>query len=360
MRWPSTARCAMMRICAATTAMSGPYRFTSDATTIHMCPPAQALVTVSHLATVVTFVSYPASADAIGLVVSIGPVLSDRISMGPGPCNPYPEVVGRDGSPDARSSRPRVPGPARRDLRSAAHRVPDRQRAHAADQRDGLGRHGGGVRQRGEAGRRGRRSASTACSASGWSTWLSAAAPVVTRRRRVGHAARSRGAARRASRTRRSSRWSTPKPPPACATTSRRSARASPPARCCWSTASRRSRGIELDVDGWGVDIAYAGTQKCLGVPPGLAPLTYSDAARRPHRRQAAELVPRPVPDRRVYIDGGGGARRYHHTAPISMIFALARRARRHSRRGAAQRLGAPRRRRARRCRTGSKSAASN
>jgi hypothetical protein len=32
--------------------------------------------------------------------------------------------------------------------------------------------------------------------------------------------------------------------------------------------------------EGWNVDIAYAGTQKCLGVPPGLAPLTYSDAAR--------------------------------------------------------------------------------
>ena len=38
--------------------------------------------------------------------------------------------------------------------------------------------------------------------------------------------------------------------------------------------------GIEVDVDGWGVDVAYAGTQKCLGVPPGLAPLTLSDRAR--------------------------------------------------------------------------------
>jgi len=37
--------------------------------------------------------------------------------------------------------------------------------------------------------------------------------------------------------------------------------------------------GIEVDVDGWAVDIAYAGTQKCLGVPPGLAPLTVSDRA---------------------------------------------------------------------------------
>ena len=32
--------------------------------------------------------------------------------------------------------------------------------------------------------------------------------------------------------------------------------------------------GIPVEIDDWGVDIAYSGTQKCLGVPPGLAPLT--------------------------------------------------------------------------------------
>src|ERR1700722_14216965 len=37
--------------------------------------------------------------------------------------------------------------------------------------------------------------------------------------------------------------------------------------------------GIPVDVDGWAVDIAYSGTQKCLGVPPGLAPLTVSERA---------------------------------------------------------------------------------
>src|SRR5207237_496313 len=35
--------------------------------------------------------------------------------------------------------------------------------------------------------------------------------------------------------------------------------------------------GITVEIDGWGVDIAYSGTQKCLGVPPGLSPLTVSD-----------------------------------------------------------------------------------
>ena len=52
--------------------------------------------------------------------------------------------------------------------------------------------------------------------------------------------------------------------------------------------------GIPVEIDGWGVDIAYSGTQKCLGVPPGLAPLTFSDARPGPHRRAPAELVPRP------------------------------------------------------------------
>jgi alanine-glyoxylate transaminase/serine-glyoxylate transaminase/serine-pyruvate transaminase len=80
--------------------------------------------------------------------------------------------------------------------------------------------------------------------------------------------------------------------------------------------------GIELDVDGWGIDIAYAGTQKCLGVPPGLAPLTYSPAAR-------DRIVEKPqswyldLNQIAAYTDSSDGARRYHHTAPISMIFGL-------------------------------------
>ncbi|WP_423919786.1 hypothetical protein [Candidatus Poriferisodalis sp.] len=37
--------------------------------------------------------------------------------------------------------------------------------------------------------------------------------------------------------------------------------------------------GIDVRVDDWGVDIAYCGTQKCLGVPPGLAPISVSPRA---------------------------------------------------------------------------------
>lgn len=79
--------------------------------------------------------------------------------------------------------------------------------------------------------------------------------------------------------------------------------------------------GIELLIDDWGVDIAYSGTQKCLGVPPGLAPLTVSDRALGHLREKPASW----------YLDlnmiakyvTGTGARAYHHTAPISSIYGL-------------------------------------
>jgi alanine-glyoxylate transaminase/serine-glyoxylate transaminase/serine-pyruvate transaminase len=79
--------------------------------------------------------------------------------------------------------------------------------------------------------------------------------------------------------------------------------------------------GIPVEIDGWGVDIAYSGTQKCLGCPPGLSPMTVSERAQ-------ARLVERP---QSWYLDlnmiakyvTGTGARAYHHTAPISMVFAI-------------------------------------
>ncbi|MGI9147588.1 MAG: pyridoxal-phosphate-dependent aminotransferase family protein [Chloroflexota bacterium] len=43
--------------------------------------------------------------------------------------------------------------------------------------------------------------------------------------------------------------------------------------------------GCEVAVDEWRVDAAIGGLQKCLGGPPGLAPITYSDRVRQVHRR---------------------------------------------------------------------------
>jgi alanine-glyoxylate transaminase/serine-glyoxylate transaminase/serine-pyruvate transaminase len=78
--------------------------------------------------------------------------------------------------------------------------------------------------------------------------------------------------------------------------------------------------GIPVEVDGWEVDIAYSGTQKCLGVPPGLAPLTVSE-------RAWERRLPRP---QSWYLDLGmigdytsGATRKYHHTAPVAMVASL-------------------------------------
>jgi alanine-glyoxylate transaminase / serine-glyoxylate transaminase / serine-pyruvate transaminase len=81
--------------------------------------------------------------------------------------------------------------------------------------------------------------------------------------------------------------------------------------------------GIEVAVDDWSVDIAYSGTQKCLGVPPGLAPFTVST-------RALDRIVERPSSWyldlnllARYVNDSSGGARVYHHTAPVVMVAAL-------------------------------------
>ncbi len=78
--------------------------------------------------------------------------------------------------------------------------------------------------------------------------------------------------------------------------------------------------GLPLWVDDWGIDVAYSATQKCLGVPPGLSPLSVSDRARQRlvARSRSWYFDLRMIAD---YVEPGG--RTYHHTAPVSMIFAL-------------------------------------
>jgi alanine-glyoxylate transaminase/serine-glyoxylate transaminase/serine-pyruvate transaminase len=88
--------------------------------------------------------------------------------------------------------------------------------------------------------------------------------------------------------------------------------------------------GHPLRIDEMGIDAAFAGTQKCLNCPPGLAPFTAGE-------RAIAKLKARENPGRSWYFDlalvldywnpdatsGGGPARSYHHTAPINMVYAL-------------------------------------
>jgi len=80
--------------------------------------------------------------------------------------------------------------------------------------------------------------------------------------------------------------------------------------------------GVELRVDEWGIDVAYSGPQKCLSCPPGASPLTLND-------RAMEKVLSREDPARSWYLDLSllegywGEERAYHHTAPITNVYAL-------------------------------------
>jgi len=80
--------------------------------------------------------------------------------------------------------------------------------------------------------------------------------------------------------------------------------------------------GTNVDVDGWQIDACYSGTQKCLSCPPGLAPVTFNEAA-------VKVIESRKTKVQSWYLDltmirqYWGSERLYHHTAPINMNYAL-------------------------------------
>ena len=82
--------------------------------------------------------------------------------------------------------------------------------------------------------------------------------------------------------------------------------------------------GVDVDVDGWGADAVYSGTQKCLSAPPGLSPLTFSE-------RAVAVVKARNSPVPSWFLDlnlvmgywGEGATRTYHHTAPVNALYGL-------------------------------------
>ena len=80
--------------------------------------------------------------------------------------------------------------------------------------------------------------------------------------------------------------------------------------------------GVPVELDRWGVDAAYSGTQKCLSCPPGLAPVTMS-------ARAQDTIAKRATPVQSWYLDLSlvanywGSDRAYHHTAPINMLYGL-------------------------------------
>lgn len=82
--------------------------------------------------------------------------------------------------------------------------------------------------------------------------------------------------------------------------------------------------GTEVDVDGWGADAVYSGTQKCLSCVPGISPVTFSE-------RAIEAIKARKTKVQSWFLDmdlvmgywGGETKRAYHHTAPVNAMYAL-------------------------------------
>jgi alanine-glyoxylate transaminase/serine-glyoxylate transaminase/serine-pyruvate transaminase len=84
--------------------------------------------------------------------------------------------------------------------------------------------------------------------------------------------------------------------------------------------------GCPLLIDEWDIDVCFSGTQKCIGSPPGLSPITFSP-------RAMDRIRSRRVPVQSWYLDmslvetywgdSGSGGRAYHHTAPSNALFGL-------------------------------------
>lgn len=80
--------------------------------------------------------------------------------------------------------------------------------------------------------------------------------------------------------------------------------------------------GAPLQVDAWQIDVCYSGSQKCLSVPPGISPITIGS-------RAIEKLENRQTPVTNWYLDMSllakywSESRVYHHTAPISSVYAI-------------------------------------
>lgn len=82
--------------------------------------------------------------------------------------------------------------------------------------------------------------------------------------------------------------------------------------------------GSEVDLDGWGADAAYSGTQKCLSCAPGLSPVSFNE-------RAVQVVKARKTPVQSWFLDlslvmgywGEGKTRAYHHTAPVNAVYGL-------------------------------------
>ena len=82
--------------------------------------------------------------------------------------------------------------------------------------------------------------------------------------------------------------------------------------------------GIQLEVDAWGIDAIYSGTQKCLSCVPGLSPVSFSERAVEVMKNRSSKVQSWFLDLTLVMGYWGSDAKRsYHHTAPVNSLYAL-------------------------------------
>ncbi|CAH1800142.1 unnamed protein product [Owenia fusiformis] len=83
--------------------------------------------------------------------------------------------------------------------------------------------------------------------------------------------------------------------------------------------------GTPMFMDEWGIDVLYAGSQKALNCPPGASPISFSQRARDKIAKRKTKVTSFYLDTNELanYWGCDAGPRRYHHTGPISTLFAL-------------------------------------
>lgn len=81
--------------------------------------------------------------------------------------------------------------------------------------------------------------------------------------------------------------------------------------------------GTEVKVDEWGIDAIYSGSQKCLSAPPGLSPVSFSDRAVEVLDNRRTKVQSWFLDLTMVKNYWSGAQRAYHHTGPISAMYAM-------------------------------------
>jgi len=79
---------------------------------------------------------------------------------------------------------------------------------------------------------------------------------------------------------------------------------------------------VPLDVDRERVDVCFSGSQKAISAPPGMSPITVSPAAEEAFRKRKTRVQSWYF-DLTTAMNYWGKDRLYHHTPPVSLIFAL-------------------------------------